>query len=172
MREYSIRKLNKRCDSVYGELDHMPISLRDVSGDVCTMREQHWRKNEHPLPYISLFNRDTYSVKRKITLTCFYWNVSTGIYYWLTSSTLILLRNTVQSKNCKGVKLLLAWNCCQWLKWLSVHIIVPFSQLNYYILHFYSSFSKQYRSFKFLNVLSCTPAPIGILWFDVNTLGQ
>lgn len=44
----------------------MPISLYDVSADVCTMREQHWAKREHPLPYISLFNRDTYSVKRRI----------------------------------------------------------------------------------------------------------
>lgn len=33
---------------------------------MCTMREQHWTKREHPLPYVSLFNRDTYSVKRKI----------------------------------------------------------------------------------------------------------
>ena len=44
----------------------MPISLHNVSADVCTMRKQHWTKSEHPLPYISLFNRDTYSIKRKI----------------------------------------------------------------------------------------------------------
>lgn len=42
------------------------MSLHDVSAGVCTMRKQHWTKSEHPLPYIFLFNRDTYSVKRKI----------------------------------------------------------------------------------------------------------
>lgn len=42
------------------------ISLHDVTSDVCTMRERPWTKSEHPLPYIFLFNRDTYSAKRKI----------------------------------------------------------------------------------------------------------
>lgn len=42
------------------------MSLYDGLAGVGTMREQHWTKREHPLAYISLFNRHTYSVKRKI----------------------------------------------------------------------------------------------------------
>lgn len=53
----------------------MPISLHNVSADVCTMRKQHWAKSEHPLPYISLFNRDTYSIKRKIHTDMFLFNL-------------------------------------------------------------------------------------------------
>lgn len=53
-----------------------PSHCYDVSADVCTMREQHVGKSEHPLPYVSLFNRDTYSVKRKIHTDIFLFKCS------------------------------------------------------------------------------------------------
>lgn len=78
------------------------------------MREQHWIKREHPLPYISLFNRDTYSVKRKIHTDTLFLFKCINRYYWLTSSILILLWSSAQNNNWKGIKLLQeinAWNC-------------------------------------------------------------
>lgn len=67
----------------------MPISLCNISADVCTMREKHWRKSEHPLSYIFLFNRDTYSVKRNT-----HWHVQIQCFnrcQWLTSVILFSL---------------------------------------------------------------------------------
>lgn len=58
----------------------MPISLYDVSADVCTMKELHWTKREHPLSYVSLFNRDTYSIKRKIHADMFQFKCSNRYY--------------------------------------------------------------------------------------------
>lgn len=72
----------------------MPISLCNISADVCTMRQQHWRKSEHPLSYISLFNRDTYSVKRNT-----HWHVQIQCFnrcHWLTSVILFSLSSVLK----------------------------------------------------------------------------
>ena len=111
----------------------MPISLFAASADVCTMKEQHWGKSEHPLPYSSLFNRDTYSVKRRIQTDMFLFRCfQTGSIDWLTSSILILLWSG--GACVKGAKAgLLA---------LSTYITSP---LNTYTLCFYLPFFKDYK---------------------------
>lgn len=75
------------------------------------MREQHWTKSEHPLPYIFLFNRDTYSVKRKIHTDMFLFE-RLNRYYWLTSSILTVLEKQLQrSKLVQRIKMGIAVNC-------------------------------------------------------------